>query len=161
MIDAIRRQVTVGTDPERAFHLFTAAIDSWWPGETHSMAAGDGQAVQSIVFEQRAGGRVYEVAADGTEGTWATVLEWDPPAGFVLAWKPSSRDEPPTEVEVRFTADGAGTRVDLEHRGWERLGAAAAERAGGYPDGWARVLGRFAEAAADAVTPPAGRARGR
>ena len=25
-----------------------------------------------------------------------------------------------TEVEVRFTPDGDGTRVDLEHRNWER-----------------------------------------
>jgi len=42
---------------------------------------------------------------------------------FVLAWKPHSRPVPPTEVEVRFVPDGEGTRVELEHRGWERVGA--------------------------------------
>ena len=35
---------------------------------------------------------------------------------------------PPTEIEVTFTDEGGKTRVDLEHRGWERLGEHAARR---------------------------------
>ena len=145
-VETIQRDVTVRADPARAFQLFTAGIGSWWPTETHSLAAGEEQAVRSVVFEERTGGRVYEVAEDGTEDIWATVLAWEPPNRLVLAWKPSHREEPPTEVEVRFTATDSGTRVDLEHRGWERLGVNAAERAESYPDGWVLVLGRFAAA---------------
>jgi uncharacterized protein YndB with AHSA1/START domain len=52
--------------------------------------------------------------------------------------------EAATEVEVRFTPDGAGTRVELEHRGWERLGATAAESREGYNGGWNEVLARYA-----------------
>jgi hypothetical protein len=44
---------------------------------------------------------------------------------------------------VTFTADGTGTRVDLEHRGWERLGEVAAEAREEYTQGWPRVLAAF------------------
>ena len=51
------------------------------------------------------------------------------------------------EVEVRFTPDGSGTSVDLEHRGWARLGADAAEARRSYEGGWRAVLGtHFAQA---------------
>ncbi len=39
------------------------------------------------------------------------------------------------QVEVRVTAEGDGTRVDLEHRGWERTGAAAGKAAQNYAGG--------------------------
>ena len=47
---------------------------------------------------------------------------------------------------MRFTADGSGTRVDLEHRHWERLGAAGAEARASYggENGWEMVIGRYA-----------------
>ena len=94
-VEAIQRDVTVSADPARAFQLFTAGIGSWWPKETHSLAAGEEQAVRSVVFEERTGGRVYEVAADGTEDTWATVLAWEPPTrpggGWWTSWPPPGR----------------------------------------------------------------------
>jgi hypothetical protein len=51
-------------------------------------------------------------------------------------------------VEVRFTAvDPLHTRVELEHRGWERLGDQGNRARAGYEDGWPRVLDAFAGAA--------------
>ena len=44
---------------------------------------------------------------------------------------------------MRFATHGGGTRVELEHRGWERLGAEAAEARASYDTGWDHVLGRF------------------
>jgi hypothetical protein len=38
-----------------------------------------------------------------------------------------------------------GTRVELEHRGFERLGNMARKARRGYPIGWACVLGLYAE----------------
>ena len=52
------------------------------------------------------------------------------------------------EVEVRFSADGGGTLVELEHRGWQKLGARAAEARAGYDEGWTVVLGEHFAAAA-------------
>jgi hypothetical protein len=51
-------------------------------------------------------------------------------------------------VEIRFLPDGDGTRVELEHRGWERVGAEAAEvrEAYGSPQGWVTTLNVFASA---------------
>jgi uncharacterized protein YndB with AHSA1/START domain len=76
------------------------------------------------------------------------VLARDPPIGFTIAWKVDPDAVAATEVDVRFTADGDGTRVVLEHRHWERLGAAAAESRGSYAGGWEMVLGRYAAHAA-------------
>jgi hypothetical protein len=36
------------------------------------------------------------------------------------------------------------TRVELEHRGWERLGAQGRESRAGYDSGWPGVLESFA-----------------
>jgi uncharacterized protein YndB with AHSA1/START domain len=51
-----------------------------------------------------------------------------------------------SEVEVRFSEDGLGTRVALEHRAFSRHGErAAAYRAGmASPSGWPMMLERFA-----------------
>lgn len=76
-----------------------------------------------------------------------TVLEWEPPRRLVLAWKPNLADNPPTELQVTFSPDGDSTRVELEHRGWERLGALAQQARQGYGEGWTAVLGLFAHAA--------------
>ena len=58
---------------------------------------------------------------------------------LTIAWKVDPEAAAPTEVEVRFTPDGDGTRVVLEHRHWERLGEGAAG-AGRYDGGWVMVL---------------------
>ena len=150
MIEPIRASVIVRCPPDEAFRVFSREMGAWWPVERLSMAADihEGRVkVESVVIEEREGGRIYEVMSDGVEGTWATVLAWDPPNRLVLAWKPNLTDNPPTEIEVTFTPDGDGTRVDLEHRGWERLGALAEEARSGYGEGWTGVLALFAAAA--------------
>ncbi len=49
-----------------------------------------------------------------------------------------------TEVEVRFSPEDDGTRVDLEHRGRERVGARGRDQRNNYDGGWNRVLACFA-----------------
>ena len=58
---------------------------------------------------------------------------------FVITWHPGRPDGPATEVEVRFDAAGAGTKVVLEHRNWEVLPEPAAAREE-YGNGWPGVL---------------------
>ena len=151
MTEPINASVTVRRSPEDAFRVFTQDMGSWWPLQAFSMAQDAyedrGVKVETIVFEEGEGGRVYEVMSDGTEGTWATILAWDPPRSFVLAWKPNLTDNPPTELEITFTPDDDGTRVDLEHRGWERLGDQAGEARQSYSEGWQHVLAGYAEKA--------------
>jgi DNA-binding transcriptional ArsR family regulator/uncharacterized protein YndB with AHSA1/START domain len=135
--EAIRKSVTVRATVERAFQVFTDEITTWFPLATHSYG---GQETVEAVFEGRTGGRVYEIQKDGTEAEWAEVVAWEPPSRFVLDWKIC-----PSEVEVRFSDEEGGiTRVDLEHRGWERAGQNAEAMRESYDGGWEVVLDAFA-----------------
>ncbi len=149
-VDPIRRSITVACDPQRAFSVFTTEMSKWWPPE-HSRAGteyeGEGLKVEAIEFQERAGGQVLEHMSNGQTLPWAEVLAWEPPKRFVLAWHPHSRPQPPTEVEVTFTAKDGGTLVELEHRRWERLSDDFRELYESYAGGWIRTLEGFATAA--------------
>jgi uncharacterized protein YndB with AHSA1/START domain len=140
--EIIERSITVTKPPEEAFRLFTDGISTWWPFLTHSIG---GEKTNAAVFEGE-GGRLYERQEDGTECDWADVVAFEPPERIVLSWRvdPSCAA---TEVEIRFAPDGDGTRVDLEHRGWENVEAGGTTRRENYASGWARVLSVFEEAA--------------
>lgn len=153
MIEPIRASVTVDCVQERAFRVFTEQMDTWWPLDVHSIAVDDRDGAvkaESVVVEGKEGGRIYEVMSDGAEGSWGTILAWEPPSRLLIAWKPNTSDNPPTELEIRFTPRGGRTRVDLEHRGWERLGELAEAARSGYGDGWIPTLERYAVAAGTA-----------
>jgi uncharacterized protein YndB with AHSA1/START domain len=143
VIEAVRKTVTVDCTVEEAFRVFTADASGWWPVATHSI---NGRDVKDVVFEGRAGGEVYELAANGEKGHWARVVEWDPPSRLVLAWNILEREAVATEVEVRFVAEGDRTRVELEHRGWEAIAEDAEAKRGSYDTGWGQVLGVYATA---------------
>ena len=147
---AVRTSVEVAAPIERAFHVFTDEIGSWWD-PTHHILEGE---LAEMVFEPRVGGHVYDRGVDGSECRWARVLAYEPPQRFVISWDISTEwkletdHDRTSEVEVRFTAtDSGGTLVELEHRhldrhgpGWEQMRDAV-----GSPDGWAVGLRAFAE----------------
>lgn len=148
MIEPVFRSVTVKATRQRAFEVFTAGIDTWWP-RTHHIGK---VPMKQIVMEPRAGGRCYSEQADGSECDWGSVLVWDPPARFVMAWQITLQwtYEPDlaksSEVWVTFTSEPDGqTRVDLEHRYFERHGEGfESMRAGvGGEGGWNGLLQLF------------------
>ena len=137
----ILRTVTVAVDAERAFEVFTRRIGDWWPLQSHGCFERDSAGVR---FEND---RIVERSTTGEEASWGEVLAWEPPTRIAFTWHPGyAEGEPSTEVEVRFRAQGGTTVVELEHRGWERLGERAREARASYHDGWDIVLGRFASA---------------
>jgi uncharacterized protein YndB with AHSA1/START domain len=133
--DAIRKSVTVPLPIDKAFRLFTDGVNTWWPFASHSIG---GEQVEEVIFDVDAK-RLYERDADGSEHDWGDIHVWDPPNRFLLGWRVNPAS-PATEVEVRFSREGEETRVDLEHRGWERCGPA--ERSS-YDSGWGYVLGKY------------------
>ena len=143
----ILKSAVVPTTPERAFEVFTEGIASWWPLHSHSVGAmGDkGTPPETVIFETGPNGRLYERSTSGQEAHWANVAAWEPPNRFVLEWKVNPEAIAATEVEVRFTPEGDGTRVELEHRGFERLGEAAQEAHKGYSTGWPTVFQDFVD----------------
>ena len=138
-IDSVRKTVLVDFTPAEAFELFTARIAAWWPVRTHSYG---GDAVTNVVFEQGVGGRVYEVTEAG-EQDWGRIKEWEPPHRFLLEWLIGEARG--TEVEVRFSPEGPGARVELEHRGF-----GASDPRERYSDGWGVVLSSFSASAKNA-----------
>jgi uncharacterized protein YndB with AHSA1/START domain len=122
-------------------------MGTWWPLDTHSIAVDQElpQKAVDITVEALEGGRVREVLDDGSTRDWAEVTAWDPPNRVVLAWKPNDRPTPPTELEVRFSPEAGGTLVEVDHRGWERLGPVAEEIHPLYDseNGWTMVLDRY------------------
>ena len=143
----ISKSAVVSATPERAFEVFTEEIATWWPYETHSVeGSSDGDTVpRTVVFETGPDGRIYEIMSTGEEAHWANVGAWDPPHRFVLEWKVNPKAIATTEVEVRFMPEGDGTRVELEHRGFERLGEKAESTYESYAGGWPTVLQKFVD----------------
>jgi uncharacterized protein YndB with AHSA1/START domain len=150
VVEPVRKSITVESPVDRAFATFTDGIAAWWPVDSHSIGAGRKDVtIDEIVFEHREGGQVFERHSNGDECPWGEILVWEPPDRVVMTWHPGYDDPAEfTELELRFTAEGDGTRVDLEHRGWERLGGRAQKTRNGYNEGWEFVLGRFVTATA-------------
>jgi len=136
----IRKSIHVKRPVERTFRLFTEEIGKWWPlKEGFSFG---GKRAADIFIEGREGGRFFERFADGEEFDVGVVTTYVPPARIVFTWKAPDWDAA-TEVEVRFSSEDDGTRVDLEHRGWEQAGARARDQRNSYDGGWNRVLACF------------------
>ena len=112
--------------------------------------------MEKALIETFVGGRCYQRSIDGSECDWGRVIVWEPPHRFVLAWQLNAdwQYDPDlartSEVEVRFTPEpGGGTRVDLEHRHFERHGARGIDIRTGVdsPDGWGSLLEMFRDVA--------------
>jgi uncharacterized protein YndB with AHSA1/START domain len=143
-IAPVRKTLSVECSPERAFEVFTGEIMSWWPIDRHSIHK---DKVRDVVLEPREGGEMYELAEGGKREHWARVVTFEPPKRLVLAWKVNPTTDAPTEIEVTFTPDGDGTRVDLEHRNWEQAGEGASAMRDNYQTGWDVVLAPFVDKA--------------
>jgi uncharacterized protein YndB with AHSA1/START domain len=141
----IRRSGVVPAPPEKAFEVFTEGIATWWPSDTHSVEGQEGRRPETVVFEPGPNGRIYERMTNGKEAPWANVTVWEPPHRVVLAWQVNPDTPGPTEIEMRFTPEGDGTRFDFEHRGWEIYGDEAEAAASQYDGGWVTVLRHYAE----------------
>jgi len=138
-IAPVRKSIRVNATPARAFDVFTSGLGRWWP-LNHGIGK---QPRKGVVMEARLGGRWYELAEDGTETNVGKIILWEPPQRFVMTWDINSEWKPDTtvssEVEVKFIPDGANaTRVELEHRKFERMGAEGGEKMrkdvdGGWP----------------------------
>jgi uncharacterized protein YndB with AHSA1/START domain len=155
-IAPVRKSVVVDASPSQAFAVFTSGIDRWWP-KSHGIGA---TPIRESVIEPFVGGRWYTRHEDGNDIVIGHVRVWQPAERLVVSWevsadwKPDPRPAFTSEVEVRFAADaGGGTRVELEHRNFERLGAAGGEKMRtGVDGGWPHLLELFAKEASSKET---------
>jgi len=148
-IAPVSKSLTVNVSQARAFEVFTAGIDRWWP-KTHSIGA---TPMLRSVIEPRRNGRWYTVHEDGAEETVGHMKVWEPPGRIVFSWEVNTQwkadSSVASEVEVRFFAEGPSlTRVELEHRNFEALGAEGGQKMrGDVSGGWPTILELFRQAA--------------
>jgi uncharacterized protein YndB with AHSA1/START domain len=145
VIEPIRLAFDVDCPVEHAFDVWTARIAQWWPRD-HTVSAEDGL---TVVLEGRPGGRIFERGMSGAEHDWGEVTIWEPPTRLGYTWHLNRDRSDATQVEIRFVARGdASTRVEIEHRDWERLGAEGEQWRERNQGGWATLLPHYVAAAA-------------
>lgn len=140
MIEPINLSFEVACPVDRAFAVWTGGIADWWPAD-HTVS---GENDLTVVLEGRPGGRIYERRANGIEHDWGAVTVWEPPSRLGYTWHLNRDRTDATEVEIRFVPQtDQVTRVEIEHRGWERLGAVGQEWRDRNRGGWATLLPHY------------------
>ena len=136
MVEPLRLSVQLKCPPAHAFEVWTAKIAMWWPAD-HTVT---GTAGLDVILEPRTGGRIFERTRAGAEHDWGEVTIWEPPRRLGYLWHLRRDRADATEVEITFVEDGTGTRLDIEHRGWERLGALGPDWREANKHGWRTLL---------------------
>ncbi len=132
----IRREVAIAASPETVWELLTDPEKApiWWG--------------RALTLDPRPGGllRIEVGAGNVTSGEF---VELDPPRRLVYTWGWESGGAGPelvpagsTTVEITLVPEGAGTKLELIHRGLP-----SGEPAENHGLGWEHYLGRLAIAA--------------
>lgn len=145
VIAPVIKTLTVNAAQARAFEVFTAGLDRWWP-KAHNLGT---SAVLRSIIEPQVGGRWYTQHENGSEAVVGHMKIWEPPRRIVFSWEIGAdwkcNPAVASEVEVTFVAEAANrTRVTLEHRGFEAMGAVdGAKMRGDLDNGWPGILELF------------------
>ncbi len=104
----------------RTFAAFTGEIGEWWcPNQLFRFTD---RAGGRLAFEPDPPERLVEIGVDGERFEIGPVTVWNPPHRVVFGWRqagfPADRS---TEVSVRFDPVENGTRVTVEHFGWDAI----------------------------------------
>jgi uncharacterized protein YndB with AHSA1/START domain len=145
MIAAATAEVLVDAEPDDAFRMFTDEIGLWWRRDTPYW--NDRERGLTVRIEPGVGGRFIEVydLESGASMEVGRVTAWEPGTRLALTWTQVGWPEGVfTDIEVSFEPAHGGTRVRLEHTGFDRVADGSSFQAG-YDGGWKEVLGWFAE----------------
>lgn len=116
-MSSIRVTTVVSALPAGAFEVFTDEIDQWWRAGPRFRWGVEKKG--TLRFHD---GVLEEVFADGSRFEVGKVLAWEPPRRLVFEFRARSfGPDETTEVEVTFEEVTTGTRVSVEHRGWDEL----------------------------------------
>lgn len=116
--------MTVAASPERCFEAFTREIGLWWVDSPpfRLTPRSPGQLAFEPPDAGGRGGRLVERLASGKVFEVGQVSAWEPGRRLVVGWRCASfGPDHATEVEVTFEPSGAGSRVTVEHRGWDSV----------------------------------------
>jgi hypothetical protein len=144
MIEPLSLDFDLRCDVEHAFDVWTTRTSLWWPAG-HSVSAAPGL---RVTIEPWVGGRIFERTPEGIEHDWGEVTLWEPPRRLRYLWHLRRDRADATDVLIVFSPAGEDhCRVSIEHRGWERLGAAGPDWRQANQAGWSGLLPHFVAAA--------------
>lgn len=105
-LEAIRLDRWIAAPPAEAYRAFThaTALRDWLCNDASAQAS--------------AGGSLYLRWNDGYLAV-CPITHFDPPAALDFGWH-SPQEPGPTQVRLRFTAEGEGVRVAVEHSGFNQ-----------------------------------------
>ena len=113
--DVVRVQTLVRLGPAEAFRRFTDEIDVWWRRGSRFRwltRGGTLRFVDGMLVEE----------SDGERFVVGRVTEWQPGEHLAFEWRaPTFSDGETTQVDVRFQSEEHGTRVSVEHSGWNAI----------------------------------------
>ena len=114
--DSVVVTTVVAVDPATAFAVFTGDIGAWWRSKAPRLF---GHREGVLKFESD---RLIVTYDDAEPFLIGRVLAWDPGRRLVFEWRQDGfKPDESTEVEVRFEPTRDGTRVTVEHRGWDAI----------------------------------------
>ena len=140
-LDPVVRTLRLPCRSDVAFTAFTDEIGQWW--DARFSASGDELA--GVVMEDRLGGRLYEVSADGVEHDWGIVTDRVPDRRITLEWTLGLAPGTNSAVDVDFVdaIEGTGgTQMRLEHGGWHE-GQESDRAKFDDADGWSVLLSSY------------------
>jgi Activator of Hsp90 ATPase homolog 1-like protein len=141
--EPLRLAFTVRCPAAGAFATWAEDFSRWWP-LSHSASG----AAVAVVLEPQVGGRIFERTSAGTEIPWGEVTVWEPPRRLGYLWHLRRDRADATDVEITFLDQGDGTtRVEIEHTGWERLGADAGPWRQRNERAWQSLIPHYTEVA--------------
>ncbi len=145
---SLRSSLLVPASTQQAFAVFTGAIADWWVMEYTWSGPG---LLTTLEMEPWTDGMLYEIGPHGFRNDWGRVLTWTPPRRLVFTWQigadrvPAPDPARASEVEALFRPDRSGqTRVEVEHRHFDRHGPAAEGYRRALTAGWSELLARYA-----------------
>jgi len=121
LVPSVMVATTVPCAPDRAFDLFTGDIGQWWgSGPAYEFQPGRGGTLR---FDPDGpDGRLVEAYESGPAYVIGRVTAWEPGARLAFEWRiPTFRAGQMTHVEIGFRAVPDGTRVTVEHGGWNTV----------------------------------------
>ena len=120
MTSRILVALRIRATPERVFEAFTREIGLWW--KPNGIFQFTPRSPGVLAFEPGVGGRFIETLPNGKVFEIGKIRVWEPPSRLVFGWRQATfAKDQNTEVDVRFEALGAETRVTVEHRGWDSV----------------------------------------
>lgn len=154
----ITSRMWVPAPAEHAFSIFALRLTDWWVKE-YTWSGPD--SLVDIGFEPGEDGMAYEIGPHGFRADWGRVLIWAPPHRLMFTWQigpdraPVPDPEQATEVEVLFRPERRDrTRVEVEHRHFDRHGRDAEGYRQALTAGWQELLSRYRAAVAATAPGP-------